>query len=77
MSSMAFIPWVRSWLQVSGLVSSRLFPLCAGEEENLPVLSSCLPRGSTSSLGLCSGPALHFPVGDVVISFYCFLFSLF
>ena len=37
------------------------------------VLSSCLPHGSASSSGLCSGPAPHAPVGDVVTSFLWFL----
>ena len=36
------------------------------------VLFSCIPRGSASSSGFCSGSALHAPVWDVVTSFYCF-----
>ena len=72
---MTFVPFVRSWLRVSGSVRSHLFLLIdgGGGEPSGPFF--CMPCGSSFFSGACSGAC---PTGSRIegSDFYFFIIFL-
>ena len=67
-NSATFVPWVRSWLRVSGSVRSHLFPLIAGGGGETSGPFSACRAVLLPFLVLVVEPALLAPGQEVVIS---------
>ena len=69
----SFVRWVHSWLQVSGSVSSYLFPLLAGGGGEPSGPFFCMPCSSTAFSGTSSGACPTLSRLGSGICVFCFL----